>query len=147
MDVAEIGLKSLAREMPQRNEGFLMLRSMLPHVALHLDIDAAIAVLVANPPEDQSGGMSLLARCGFVVNEDLVDDRLKRTELGSRSVPGQRLGMRFRMRQGMPDGRSRVSELPGDLSDGQTITPSPANRAIIIHGNHVLGLRVGDRSM
>jgi hypothetical protein len=51
------------------------------------------------------------------------------------------------MHEGMPDGRSGVSELASDLSDGQAITPSPPNRAIIIHGNHVLGLRVGDRSL
>jgi hypothetical protein len=55
--------------------------------------------------------------------------------------------MRFGMRQGMPDGLSRVSELPGDLSDGQTIASSPPNRTIVIHGHHVLGLRVGEGSM
>ena len=51
------------------------------------------------------------------------------------------------MRESMPDGFSGVSELPGDLSDGQTIAPRPPNRAVVVHGNHVLGLRVGDRSM
>jgi hypothetical protein len=47
----------------------------------------------------------------------------------------------------MANGSSGVSELPGDLSDGQTIAPRPPNRAVVIHGNHVLGLRVGDRSL
>jgi len=104
-------------------------------------------MLVADPPEHLSGGMTLLGRRSLVVDQDLIDDRLKRPELGGRPVPGQGLGMRFGMRQGMADGRSRVSELAGNLPDGQTITLSPPNRAIIIHGNHVLGLRIGDRSM
>ena len=124
-----------------------MPRPVLAHVALHLDIHAAVAVLVADPPEHLSGGVPLLGRSGLVVDQDLIDDRLKRPELGGRPVPGQGLGMGFRMRQGMADGLSRVSELSGDLPDGHAIASSPPDRAIIIHGNHVLGLRVGDRSL
>jgi len=47
----------------------------------------------------------------------------------------------------MPYCSSGVSELSGDLPDGQTIAQGSPNRAIIIHGNHVLILRAGDRSM
>jgi hypothetical protein len=48
------------------------------------------------------------------------------------------------MHEGMPDGPSGVSELAGDLPDGQAIAMSPPNRAIVIHGHHVLALRVGE---
>jgi hypothetical protein len=55
--------------------------------------------------------------------------------------------MWVRMHERMPDGFSGVSELPGDLPDGHAIAPRPPNRAVVIHGNHVLDLRAGDRSM
>ena len=77
VDVAEIGLEALAREMSQGDEGLLMPPPMLAHVALHLGIPAAVAVLVAKASEDLSGGVPLLGRCGLVVDEDLVDDRLE----------------------------------------------------------------------
>src|SRR5205823_4825753 len=67
--------------------------------------------------------------------------------LGGWTVPGQRLGMGVRMHESMPDGFAGVTELPGDLMDGHAIAPRPPNRAVVIHGNHVLGLRVGDRSV
>jgi hypothetical protein len=114
---------------------------------LNLGIPAAVVVFVAKASEHLSGGVPLLGRGGFVVDQDLVDDRLERPQPGGRTVPGQRPGMRFRMRESMPDGSSGVSELPGDLSDGQAITPRPPNRAKVVHGHHVLVLRVGDRSM
>jgi hypothetical protein len=91
--------------------------------------------------------MALLGRGIFVVDQDLVDDRLERSQPGGRPVPGQRLGMWVGMHEGMPDSSSGVFELPGDLSDGHAIAPRPPNCAIIIHGNHVLSLRVGDCSM
>jgi len=104
-------------------------------------------VLVADPPKDLRGGVPLLGRGGLVVGEDLVDDRLERSELGSRSVPGQGLGMGLDMLKRVPDGSSRVSELAGDLSDGLTIASRPTNRSIVIHGNHVLSLRAVRRSV
>ena len=44
----------------------------------------------------------------------------------------------------MPDGLACVSELPGDLPDGHAIATSPPNRAVVVHREHVLGLRVGE---
>jgi hypothetical protein len=101
----------------------------------------------AEPPKDLRGGVPLLGRGGFVVDQDLVDDCLERSQLGSCTVSGQWLRMGVRMHEGMTNGFSGVSELPGDLSDGHPIAPRPPNRAIIIHGHHVLILRAGDRSM
>ena len=66
--------------------------SVLTQVALHLGIAAAVAVLVAEPPEDLGGGVPLLGRGGLVVDEDLVDDRLNRPQQRSESVPGRRRG-------------------------------------------------------
>ena len=51
------------------------------------------------------------------------------------------------MVEDMPDGLACVSELPGDLSDGHAIATSPPNRAVVVHREHVLGLREGDRSL
>jgi hypothetical protein len=146
VDVAEIGFEAPAREMSQRDEGFRLSRPASSHAALHLGVPAVVAMLVAEAAKDLGSGMPLLGGCGFVIAEDLIDDRLERPELGGGTVPGQRLGMRVGMDKGMPDGFSGVSELAGDLSDGHAIAPSPADCAIVVHGHHVLGLRVDDRS-
>ena len=41
----------------------------------------------------------------------------------------------------MPDSLASVSEFSGDLADGHAIASSPPNRAVIVHREHVLGLR------
>jgi hypothetical protein len=43
-------------------------------------------VLITKATVDLSGGVPLLGRSGLVVGEDLVDDRLDRSEPGSFSV-------------------------------------------------------------
>ena len=55
--------------------------------------------------------------------------------------------MRLCIRESMPNDSSGVSKLPGDSSDGHAIAMGPPNCAIVIHGNHVLSLRAGERSM
>ena len=87
--------------------------------------------------------MTLLGWGGPVLDEDLVDEGLEGAELGSRPVPGQGLGMGVGLHEGMPEGPSGVSELAGDLPDGHAIAMGPPNRAVIVHGHHVLALRVG----
>jgi hypothetical protein len=47
------------------------------------------------------------------------------------------------MLEGVPDGLPGVSELSGDLPDGQAIAAGSPNRAVVVHREHVLGLRVG----
>jgi hypothetical protein len=108
-----------------------MMPTMLEHITLNLGISSGVGVLIAKATVDLSGGVALLGRSVLVVGEDLVDDRLDRSEPGSLSVA-------------VPDGFACVSELSGDLSDGHAIATSPANRAIVIHRKHVLGLREGD---
>ena len=119
---------------------------VLEDVALDLGIAAGVAVLVAEAAMDLGGGVPLLGRGVLVVGEDAVDDRLDRAEEGSLPVPG-RGGRGLGMVEDMPDGLASVSELPGDLPDGHAIATSPPNRAVVVHREHVLGLRVGDRSL
>jgi hypothetical protein len=49
--------------------------------------------------------------------------------------------------EGVPDGPPRMTELPGDLSDGEAIASRPPNRSVVVHGNHVLSLRAVSRSV
>ena len=92
---------------------------------------------------DLGGDMSLLGRGLLVVGEDPVDDRHDRAEERGLAGPG-RWGRRFGMVEDIPDGFASVSELSGDLPDGHAIAASPPNRAIVVHREHVLGLREGD---
>lgn len=62
VDVAEIGFEASAREVSQRNEGFLMTDPFPPQVALHLGVPAGVAVLVAESSEHLGGGMPLFGR-------------------------------------------------------------------------------------
>ena len=87
VDVAEIGLEALSREMAQGDEGLAISPAVLEHIALDLGIAAGVVVLVAKATMDLGGGVPLLGRGVLVVGEDLVDDRLDRTEEGSLSVP------------------------------------------------------------
>ncbi len=73
VDVAEIGFESPAREVPQRDEGFLMSCPFPPQVALHLGVPASVVMLVAESPIHLGGGMPLFGRRGLVVDQDLID--------------------------------------------------------------------------
>jgi hypothetical protein len=144
VDVPEVGLEAPARPVPQRKERLLISTLFPEEMALDLGIAALVAAFVAEATIDLGGGVALLRRGSAVVDEDLVDEGLEGAELGSGPVPGQGLGMGVGMHEGMPDGPARVSELAGDLPDGQAIAMSPPNRAIVVHGHPVLALRVGE---
>jgi hypothetical protein len=62
-------------------------------VALNLGIAADVTLLVAKAAVDLGGGVPLLGRGGFVIEEDLIDQRLEWPQLGGGSISGQRLGM------------------------------------------------------
>jgi hypothetical protein len=146
VDVAEIGLEALSREMAEGDESLSMTAAMLEHITLDLGIAAGIGVLIAEASMDLGGGVPLLVRCVLVVGENAIDDRFDRAEEGSLAVPGRRDG-RLGMVEDMPDGLASVSKLAGDLPDGHAIATSPSNRAIVVHREHVLILRGGDRSL
>src|SRR3974377_2322227 len=116
--------------MSQRDERFPLSTSMLEHVALHLGVTAAVAILIAEATKHLSRGMPLLGRCGFVIDQDLVDHRLDRTQEGSLPLSGPWGWQRFGMIESMPDGPSGVFELSGDLSDGHAIAPRPPHRRV-----------------
>src|SRR5258708_39279979 len=88
--------------------------------------------------------VSLLGRSGFILDEDLFDDRLDRTQERSRPLSAPWDWQRFGMIESMPNGFSRVSELSGNLSDGHAIAPGPPNRAVVIHRQHFLCLRASE---
>ena len=146
VDVAEVGLDTSPRQMAERDEGLAMPPPVLEHVALDLGIAADVVVLIAEATVDLGGGVPLLCRGVLVVGEDAVDERLDRSEKWGLPVP-RRCGGGLGMAEDMPDGLACVSELPGDLPDGHPIAAGPPNRAVVVHREHVLGLRVGDRSL
>ena len=119
VDVAEIGLEPLAREMAQGNEGLLMSAFVLEHVALDLAVAAAVAVFVLEATKDLHGGVALLGRRLLVVGQDLVDDRLEGPEDGSGlgSWCADRAGARHGSRHA---GRSCVSVRIDGRSAGWT---------------------------
>jgi hypothetical protein len=140
VDVTKIGFEAVSREVAQWDESLAISPTMLEHIALNLSIAAGVLVLIAKTTMDLGSGVPLLVRGGLVVDKDLVDDRLDRTESGSPSVPNC-WGRRFGMFEDMPDGFPCVSKLAGDLSDGHAIATSSPNRTVVVHREHVLNLR------
>ena len=92
MDMAEIGFEALARKMSQRNEGLPFPAAVLEHIALHLGVAAAVAMLVAKATKHLHGGVPLLGRRGLVIGQNLVDDRLEGTEFRCAAIPSPGLG-------------------------------------------------------
>jgi len=144
--VAEIGLHAPSREVAKGDEGLAMPPPVREDIALDLGIPTGISMLIAEATMDLCGGVPLLGRGVLVVVEDAIDDRLDRAQEGGPPVAGRRR-RRFGMVEDMPDGLASVTELPRDLADGHAIASSPPNRAIVVHREHVLGLRVGERSL
>ena len=138
VDVSEIGFEALAGEVSQRDERFLMPASMLTQIPLHLGITAAVVMFVAEAPEELCGGVPLLGRGGFVVDEDLVDDRLDRPQQRSESIPRRRARIGLGLFENLANGVARMSEFAGDLADGLAIAPRPPNGSVIVHRKHVL---------
>ena len=138
LDVTEIGLEPPAREMPQRDEGLLMPASMFEQIALHLGISAAVSLFVAETSEDLGGGMALFGRGGLVVAEDLVDERLDRSQPRSEPIPGGRQGIGLGLLEDLADSVARMVEFAGDLTDGFAIAPRSPNGTVIVHRKHVL---------
>ena len=143
--MAEVDLEAEAREMSQRDEGFLMSAAMLEQVALHLGVTASVPVLVAESTKRLRSGVPLLGRIGLVVDQDLIDDRLEGTEHRRGAIPNRRGGLG--MVEDLPDGNSREIECPGDLPDGLAIALRPPNGTVIVHRKHFLDLRRVSDSM
>ena len=80
--------------------------------------------------------MALLGRSGFVVPEDLVDERAKLTQLGRAAISDRRAGLR--MLESLANGVAGMIEIPGDLPDGFSIAARPSNGAVIVHREHFL---------
>lgn len=118
MDVAEIGFEASAREVSQRNEGFLMTDPFPPQVALHLGVPAGVAVLVAESSEHLGGGMPLFGRRGQVIDQDLVDDCVERPENRGGSVFGLGVGTGLGLGENLTNLRPGV--MKGARSGGWT---------------------------
>jgi len=133
-----LGFETLTGKVSQRNECFLVPGPMLPHVALHLSVPTAVVMFVTEAAEDLGRSVPLLGRGVLVVNQDLVDDRLNRSQKRSESIPGWREGVRLSLLENLADSDSRMLEFAGDLADGLTIAPRPSNSSVVVHRKHVL---------
>ena len=63
--------------------------AVLEQIALHLGVTTAVVVFIAKATKHLSRGMPLLGRSEFVVQEDLVDERVKLTQRDGRSLESE----------------------------------------------------------
>src|SRR5208337_3487365 len=96
VNMSEVGFETLAREMSQRDEGFLLGAFLLEQVTLYLSISADVSVFVAELPEQLHRGMALFGGSVLVVAENLFEDRQDRSEHRWESRPGRRAGTGLR---------------------------------------------------
>jgi hypothetical protein len=101
--VAEIRLEPLAGKVRKRNISLSVGKSMLGDVTPHLDISAAVVVLVAKATPYLRSGVPLLGRRGLVVAKDFVDDRLNWSEDWCGAIPGRRNGTGLGMIENLPN--------------------------------------------
>jgi hypothetical protein len=113
--MTKVGFKPLTGKMAQRDEGLPVAPPVIENIALYLSIPARVAVFVAEAAKDLSGSVPLLDRRGLIVGEDLVNDRLERTELRRVAFPNR--GNRLGMCKGLPDRDPGETELAGNLPD------------------------------
>jgi hypothetical protein len=144
VDVSEVGFETLTRQMAQRDECLTLVATTRADVTLELSIHTAVTLFVAEPTVDLGGGTPLLGRSIFVVGQDLVDDRVKRSQNRGRPLPRRRNGTSMSLLEDLSDRVSRVSELANTLLDRHPIAMGAPDGTVIIHRKHVLGLRANE---
>jgi hypothetical protein len=138
MDVTEIDFETLAGEMSQRDEGFLMSSPVPPQIALHLAVTAGIAVLVAEATEHLHGGVPLLGRGVLIVGQDLVDDRPELPQDRGGSLVGPGVGIGLGLCEDLTNLPPGVMKRARDFADGHAIASGAANCSVIVHRKHIL---------
>lgn len=146
MDVPEVGLEPLAREVSERDEGLAVAPPLAEQVPLDLGIPAAITVLGLEPAPDLGGGVPLLGGGVAIGLDDPIDGLDDRPEHRGLAPPGRGDGLGMGQPEDLADGVAGMPELPGDLLDGHTVAVGPANGSIIVHRKHILDLHTGDHS-
>ena len=90
-------------QMYRRDGRVLIAASVLEHVASHLNIPAAVSVLVPEAPEYLCGCVPLLGGRGLVIDQDSVDDWLEWPDQRGVSLASSSDRRRSGMSQDMPD--------------------------------------------
>ena len=137
VDVAEVGLEALARVVVERDEGLRPSTALAPEVVADALVAAGVAVFVAQPAGDLGDRVALLAWCGFVGADDLVDDRLERVDdRGQRSAP---VGLGLGLGEDIADLAPRVMKPAGQFADAHLVHEvGPADACVLVHLDHPL---------
>ena len=141
LNVPEIGFEPMSRRMGQGDEGFTAPLAMRLDVALDLTVAASVSVFITEAAKHLLGGVPLLGRGLLVIGQDLVDDRMERTQDGCGTAPGLKGRHRLGLLQDLPDLVPRMMEGARNLADAHAIAMRPANCSVIVHRKHVLDLR------
>jgi len=136
IDVAEVALQPSAGIVRQRNERLALTTAMLTHVAAHLIVAAEVAVFAVQPSVNLSRSVPLFGWSRLVSLKYLVNDRVKRPQLGRGRILAARVGLRLGAGQGLPNLAPRVVKHPGQGPNAQAVMVSTSNPTVIVHRKH-----------
>ncbi len=136
VDMAEVRLQAPARRMRQRNKRLALGPTELADVAPHLVVAARVAVLIPQASIELRRRVLLLAGGLLILNQDLLDQRLVRTQLGSRPILRQRVGTGLTLLQNLPDLPPGMVKPSGNLPNAHPVPMRNPDLTIIFHRQH-----------
>lgn len=136
VDVAKVGLGSLAGVVVQGDERLTFTASHRADMASDLVVSALVPVLGDKATMNLSRGVSLFARRLLVRDEDLVNHGFEGIELGRGRWLCSGVGLGLGVLEGLANRASCVVEGPSDGPETHAVTMRPSNLCVIVHSEH-----------
>jgi hypothetical protein len=136
VNVPEVRLQPPTRRMGQWDEGLSFGPAHPADVTADLVVATRVAVFASQATIELRRRVLLLARGLLILRQNLLDQRLVRTQPWSRSVPLEGVRMRFTLLQHLPDLTPRMTEPPGNLPNAHPIPMRNSDATIIFHRQH-----------
>ena len=136
IDMAKVRLQPSARRMRQRDKRLALGPTELTDVAPHLVVAAPVAVLIPQTTIQLRRRMPLLAGGLSVLLQDLLDQRLVRTQLRGRPLRRQPVRTRLTLLQNLPDLPPGMMKPSPNFPNAHPIPMRNPDLAIIFHRQH-----------
>ena len=136
VNVSEIRLQTATRRMGQRQKRLPLDTADPANVPPDLIVAARVTVLIPQTTIELRRRVLLLARRLPILGQDLLDQRLVRSQTWGRPILPQSVRPRLTLAKNLPDLTSGMTKPPGNLTNAQPIAMGKPYLAIIFHRQH-----------
>jgi hypothetical protein len=136
VNVPEVRLQPAARRMGQWDEGLSLGPAHPADITADLVVATRVAVFASQATIELRRRVLLLARGLLILRQNLLDQRLVRTQPWSRSVPLEGVRVRLTVLKHLPDLTPRMSEPPGNLANTHPVPMGKTDLAVVFHRQH-----------